>query len=517
MKLLIFIYIFLHVVDSKTVKRESNLSYEKFMNEYVNKHVPVIITDYSHVFLNASKNILKECGQKQATLAYTNGSGWANLHHESTDMTVSDLLKPCGKTCYGLFDWPLPRTCPSFLEKHWIMPKYFAQDLLQKVKKDIQYKGSWPSFFIGHDKTFGGLHKDIANTAFWQYVIQGTKRWVILSQGSIDPPNFFEQEMYKVDVHAGELIFIPGGSPHQVKNEGLTMAFAGNVILNMEGVLEEVSDSDGSYYKEVHEEMFAPTFDTTIDISLEEDITWKEWKHILPNVHIPVVHIVFINLEKREGRRLAMEKQVANTMWHGPYVLSRLNAITGSLERTFKKWPQPVPEDTPWANQVRPYWTRPVTRGEVGCTLSHLAAINMLRGKQGITIILEDDAGWNTKTFSLHLHHLIRQLNAYDPDWDMLLLGAVFLTPPHNATRDLVRVGYFYQAHAYVVSPRGFSKLMLNDTIPLVAWDELLPAMAKAHPQPHLNTLYMRNTPLRIYSTRNKLAWQKGKTHDTDL
>ena len=99
-----------------------------------------------------------------------------------------------------------------------------------KVKKDIQYKGSWPSFFIVHDKTFGGLHKDIANTAFWQYVIQGTKRWVILSQGSIDPPNFFEQEMYKVDVHAGELIFIPGGSPHQVKNEGLTMAVAGNVI-----------------------------------------------------------------------------------------------------------------------------------------------------------------------------------------------------------------------------------------------------------------------------------------------
>ena len=112
---------------------------------------------------------------------------------------------------------------------------------------------------------------------------------------------------------------------------------------------------------------------------------------------------------------------------------------------------------------------------------------------------------------------MIRQLNAYDPDWDMLLLGAVFLTPPHNATRDLVRVGYFYQAHAYVVSPRGFSKLMLDDTIPLVVWDELLPAMAKAHPQPHLNTLYMRNTPLRIYSTRNKLAWQTGKTHDTDL
>ncbi len=31
--------------------------------------------------------------------------------------------------------------------------------------------------------------------------------------------------------------------------------------------------------KEVREEMFAHNFDTTIDMSLEKDLSWKQWKN----------------------------------------------------------------------------------------------------------------------------------------------------------------------------------------------------------------------------------------------
>ena len=224
---------------------------------------------------------------------------------------------------------------------------------------------------------------------------------------------------------------------------------------------------------------------------------------------VPPVHMVYINLRDRVSRKNALSQHVKATMWHGPYTLQRLEARTGTLERAFAEWQHPVPENVSWADEVRESWSRPVTLGEVGCSLSHLAALDMLREREdGIKVVLEDDAAWDTSRFADTLHDWVGLLDKYDPLWDVLLLGVPFLTPPQNATHDLVRVGYFYQAHAYAVSSRGLEKIRVDDSTPLVAWDEVLPGMGQAHPQARLNALYALASPLRIYAPRKKLAEQ---------
>ena len=519
--MLVLSYVVLALAFSpKPIPRVHAPSLHTFMNRYADAGVPVIITGISHVFMNVTtKSIVTHCGNLTVPLRkrVPGSQTWANL--ETTEhMPLSQwpqYLKTCGDV-YGIFDFPLKK-CPTLLNAMTI-PKYVAQDFLQRVPPStpLYYRDSWPSLFWGRAGTYGSLHKDVFGSAFWQYVIHGTKKWHILSPHTRleDWDLFGNATHYVGNVSQGEFIYVPSNCPHQVANADDTLAISGNLVSrdSFKHMSKEIHGSSAEYYVQLRNTLMAPTFDKSFNMH-QGHMSWQQFKH----QHIlPVVHMVFINLNKRKARRAAMEKQVAETTWHGPHVLRRLNAITGNLDRALSTWPQPVPDDAPWANQVRPYWTRPVTRGEVGCTLSHLAALKMLRGKQGITLIVEDDAGWNTVTFSLHLHHFIRQLNAYDPDWDMLLLEVAFLTPPRNATRDLVRVGYFYQTHAYVVSPRGLSKIAINDTTPFAAWDEMLSAMAQAHPQPHMNTLYARDTPLRMYAPREKLVWQTGKTHDTD-
>ena len=156
-----------------------------------------------------------------------------------------------------LHDAPLKTACPELL-KDVIVPKYFSEDLMQRLPGDLHWKFSnyrdyWPSIFIGGADTSSALHADWANSAAWMGLMSGKKRWRIVHprdrpllyedalKRNVFPTDLFNLNnrkyptvkyatIYEAILEPGEVIFIPSAAPHQVLNIGETISIAMNFI-----------------------------------------------------------------------------------------------------------------------------------------------------------------------------------------------------------------------------------------------------------------------------------------------
>mmetsp|Transcript_35730 Transcript_35730/g.93401 ORF Transcript_35730/g.93401 Transcript_35730/m.93401 type:complete len:818 (+) Transcript_35730:154-2607(+) len=311
-----------------TVDRRSNLSLTDFVEEYAMMRRPVVIADYinGHNRLSASGEPFdadfwkRTCGKEifyvqKADKAKT----WGGLSsHSSQSLNASfELLDDpnLDSSVYGIFDSPLTRSCRSFLSQ-FVMPKYFANDYLQKVHPNITltYRDSWPSFFLGRGGTGGNLHVDMFGSSFWMAVFEGRKHWRFADEGQRHllyehrPTNDFPDvdlfnpdyerfpllrhvRTFDVVLEPGDLLFVPGSSPHQVRNvEGSkSIALAGNYIDigSLETAREECDHPErGAYtrYREIRTTILQPDFPTEMDLNAK-DMAWDEWKaqgHWLP-------------------------------------------------------------------------------------------------------------------------------------------------------------------------------------------------------------------------------------------
>lgn len=97
-----------------------------------------------------------------------------------------------------------------------------------------------------------------------------------------------------------------------------------------------------------------------------------------------------------------------------------------------------------------------LTRGAVGCYLSHLHLYDMIAdGKSPYGLIFEDDVDINPDIFKL----LNKQLDTIPNDWDVLLLGChciVCDTTPSAGYYDTER---FFLLHCYMLKKEGARKL----------------------------------------------------------
>ncbi|XP_029856746.1 inactive glycosyltransferase 25 family member 3 isoform X3 [Aquila chrysaetos chrysaetos] len=134
-----------------------------------------------------------------------------------------------------------------------------------------------------------------------------------------------------------------------------------------------------------------------------------------------------------------------------------------------------------------PFSGRTLTKGEVGCFLSHYNVWKEIvsRGLER-SVVFEDDVRFEA-AFPARLHRLMEELEGAQQDWDLIYLGRKQVNvedeAPVEGVRNLVVAGYSYWTLAYVISLRGAQKLLaakpLSKMLPV---DEFLPIMYDKHP-----------------------------------
>lgn len=143
------------------------------------------------------------------------------------------------------------------------------------------------------------------------------------------------------------------------------------------------------------------------------------------------------------------------------------------------------------------FWHRPLTDGEIGVALSHLRIWEDAyeNGYENI-LIFEDDIITYDGKFDWSVLDDIEALN-----YDLFYLGRFpqlgFEGVSDNPLEEYPHLcipGYSYQAHAYMLSKNGITKIVEN-YLPilknnLVPSDEFLPAIYNWTPREDLNTLF---------------------------
>ncbi|XP_064137019.1 procollagen galactosyltransferase 1 isoform X2 [Loxodonta africana] len=174
-----------------------------------------------------------------------------------------------------------------------------------------------------------------------------------------------------------------------------------------------------------------------------------------------------------------------------------------------------------------PYHGRPLTKGELGCFLSHYSIWKEVvdRGLQK-SLVFEDDLRFEI-FFKRRLMNLMRDVEQEGLDWDLIYVGRKRMQVEHPEkavprVRNLVEADYSYWTLAYVLSLQGAHKLLsARPLAKMLPVDEFLPVMFDKHPvseyKAHFSPRNLRAfsvEPLLIYPTH--YTGDDGYVSDTE-
>ena len=98
-----------------------------------------------------------------------------------------------------------------------------------------------------------------------------------------------------------------------------------------------------------------------------------------------------------------------------------------------------------------------LTRGAVGCYLSHLKAWRSVAvQKEPHAIVFEDDVAFGADVL-MKTHAVIARL---PPGWDLLLLGCICIRCNGAADDEVRNVQQYWHMHGYVLTPAGAKRLL---------------------------------------------------------
>ncbi|XP_063056303.1 procollagen galactosyltransferase 2 [Engraulis encrasicolus] len=174
-----------------------------------------------------------------------------------------------------------------------------------------------------------------------------------------------------------------------------------------------------------------------------------------------------------------------------------------------------------------PYSGRVLTRGEIGCFLSHHATwIKMMEQGMEKILVLEDDVRFQPK-FKKTLQNIMDGIDKAQLDWDLIYVGRKRMQVqepevPVERVENLVEADYSYWTLGYALSAQGARKLLGANPFPkMLPVDEFLPIMFDKHP----NTDYMsyfEKRDLRAFSVEPLLLYpthytgEPGYVSDTE-
>ncbi|XP_058015603.1 inactive glycosyltransferase 25 family member 3 [Ahaetulla prasina] len=167
-----------------------------------------------------------------------------------------------------------------------------------------------------------------------------------------------------------------------------------------------------------------------------------------------------------------------------------------------------------------PFSGRTLTKGEVGCFLSHHRVWKEIVEK-GLekSLILEDDIRFEAY-FKRRLLKMMDELERTQLDWELIYLGRKQVNSDKEEAvaeiPNLVVPEYSYWTLAYVLSRRGAQKLIeaqpLSKILPV---DEFLPIMYDKHPNEDYKK-YFSHRDLQAFSIRPYLAYPSHYAGDAE-
>ncbi|XP_022615353.1 procollagen galactosyltransferase 2-like [Seriola dumerili] len=261
---------------------------------------------------------------------------------------------------------------------------------------------------------------------------------------------------------------------------------------------------------------------TITEALIDHDIEPSEHLYSSPSLQdkIGFDEILLINLKRRLDRRTRMLKTMSSLGLHATLT----DAVDGKALNTSQLQALGI-EMMPGYKD--PYSGRVLTRGEIGCFLSHHSIWTQVieRGLQKV-LVLEDDVRFEPR-FKRRLQAIMDDINKTQLDWDLIYVGRkrMQVQQPEQSVEgvnNLVEADYSYWTLGYALSQQGARKLLAAQPFTrMLPVDEFLPVMFNKHP----NTDYMSHfeprdlkafsvEPLLIYPTH--YTGEPGYISDTE-
>ncbi|XP_074713035.1 LOW QUALITY PROTEIN: procollagen galactosyltransferase 2-like [Strix uralensis] len=174
-----------------------------------------------------------------------------------------------------------------------------------------------------------------------------------------------------------------------------------------------------------------------------------------------------------------------------------------------------------------PYFSRPLTRGEIGCFLSHYYIWKEVVNRElEKTLVIEDDVRFEHQ-FKRKLMKLMDDVEQAQLDWELIYIGQkrMQVQEPEKAVPDvmnLVEADYSYWTLGYAICFQGAQKLIGAEPFSkMLPVDESLPVMYNKHPVAKYMEYYESRDlkafsaePLLVYPTH--YTGQPGYLSDTE-
>ncbi|MED6253595.1 Procollagen galactosyltransferase 2 [Ataeniobius toweri] len=261
---------------------------------------------------------------------------------------------------------------------------------------------------------------------------------------------------------------------------------------------------------------------TITEALIEHDIDSSQYVYAppVPPDLMNFDEIFLINLKRRLDRRTRMLKTMSSMGLRATLI----DAVDGKALNTSQLQALGI-EMLPGYKD--PYSGRVLTRGEIGCFLSHHSIWKLVveRGLQKV-LVLEDDVRFEPR-FKRRLQAIMEDIDRAQLDWDLIYVGRKRMQvhqPEHSVegVNNLVEADYSYWTLAYALSQQGAQKLLaVQPLMKMLPVDEFLPIMFNKHP----NVQYMSHfeprdlkafsvEPLLLYPTH--YTGEPGYISDTE-
>uniref|UniRef100_A0A665VYP3 procollagen galactosyltransferase n=1 Tax=Echeneis naucrates TaxID=173247 RepID=A0A665VYP3_ECHNA len=212
---------------------------------------------------------------------------------------------------------------------------------------------------------------------------------------------------------------------------------------------------------------------------------------VMPSKYIPVPRkhpdkmgfdeVFMINLERRTDRR----DRMLRTLYQQEINCKVVAAVDGKAMNISEIHALGIHMLPGYSD---PYHGRPLTKGELGCFLSHHKIWKEIVERQLHTsLVIEDDLRFEV-FFKRRLMNLISEVEDERLEWDLIYIGRKRMQVDHPEKavpniHNLVEADYSYWTLGYMISLQGAEKLLKAEPLKrILPVDEFLPIMYNKHP-----------------------------------